>query len=122
MSGLIVILIFVIMLLLNVPIAISLGVASVLYIFMFSTLPVDLIIQSFFSGVDSFTLLAVPFFILTGDIMLEGGISQRLIGFCSALMKRSTGALSKITVFASAIFAAISGSGPATVACIGGNI
>lgn len=120
MSGLIVILIFVIMLLLNVPIAISLGVASVMYIFLFSTLPVDLIIQSFFSGVDSFTLLAVPFFILTGDIMLEGGISQRLIGFCSALMKRSTGALSKITVFASAIFAAISGSGPATVACIGG--
>lgn len=120
MESLIIILVFIVMLLLNVPIAISLGIASIAYVMMFSPLPMDLVIQSYFSGVDSFTLLAVPFFILTGDIMLEGGISQRLINFCAALMGKTTGALGKITVFASAIFAAISGSGPATVACIGG--
>ena len=120
MNGLIIILIFVVMLLLNVPIAVSLGIASVVYSLFFSALPVDLTIQSFFSSVDSFTLLAVPFFILTGDLMLEGGISKRLIDFCSTIMGKSTGALGKITVVASAIFAAISGSGPATVACIGG--
>lgn len=121
MDGLIIILIFAVLLILNVPIAISLGVSSIAYIFFFSNgLPVDLIIQSYFSGVDSFSLLAVPFFIMTGDIMLEGGISKRLINFCKVMMGKSTGALGKITVVASAIFAAISGSGPATVACIGG--
>ena len=121
MDGLIIILVFAVMLILNVPIAISLGVSSILYVFFFSGgLPIDLVIQSFFSGVDSFSLLAVPFFIMTGDIMLEGGISKRLINFCKVMMGKSTGALGKITVVASAIFAAISGSGPATVACIGG--
>ena len=120
MSGLIIIGIFIIMLIMNVPIAISLGIASAAYIVLYSTLPIDLIIQSFFSGIDSFTLLAVPFFILTGDIMLEGGISRRLIDFCAALVGQATGALGKITVVSSTIFAAISGSGPATVACIGG--
>lgn len=120
MGGLTIILIFAILLLLNVPIAIALGVSSAIYALFLSNLPIDLIIQSYFSGLDSFTLLAVPFFILTGDIMLEGGISKRLINFCKALMGTSTGALGKITVVASAIFAAISGSGPATVACIGG--
>ncbi len=121
MEGLIIILIFAVLLLINVPIAIALGVSSMLYVFFFSGgLPVDLIIQSYFAGVDSFSLLAVPFFIMTGDIMLEGGISKRLINFCKVIMGKSTGALGKITVVASAIFAAISGSGPATVACIGG--
>lgn len=120
MGGLTIILIFAILLLLNVPIAIALGVSSAIYALFLSNLPIDLVIQSYFSGLDSFTLLAVPFFILTGDIMLEGGISKRLINFCKALMGNATGALGKITVVASAIFAAISGSGPATVACIGG--
>ncbi len=121
MDGLVIILIFAVLLILNVPIAISLGVSSIMYIFFFSNgLPVDLIIQSYFAGVDSFSLLAVPFFIMTGDIMLEGGISKRLINFCKVVMGKTTGALGKITVVASAIFAAISGSGPATVACIGG--
>ena len=120
MQGLLVILIFGIMLLLSVPIAISLGVASFAYLLFMSPLPVDIVIQSFFSGVDSFTLLGVPFFILAGDVMMEGGISKRLILFCRVCMGNRVGVLGLVTVFASAIFAAISGSGPATVACIGG--
>lgn len=78
MQGLLVILIFAVMLVLNVPVAISLGVASFAYLFFMSPLPVDIVVQSFVSGVDSFTLLAVPFFILAGDVMREGGISKRL--------------------------------------------
>ena len=120
MNAIILFIIFIVMLLLSVPIAISLGIASIIYTLFFSSLPVDMIIQAYFNGLDSFTLLAVPFFILCGDLMLEGGISKRLIDFVSSLMGKSTGALAKITVVASAIFAAISGSGPATVACIGG--
>jgi len=118
-DGLIVIAIFAALLLLNVPVAISLGVSSFLYLLVLSPLPVNMVIQSLVSGVDSFTLLAVPFFILAGDIMMEGGISNRLIMFCRVCMGKTIGALGMVTVFASMIFAAISGSGPATVACIG---
>lgn len=120
MAGLVIILIFIILLFFNVPVAISLGVASVGYLLFLSPLPIDLAIQSFVSGVDSFTLLAVPFFILSGDIMMRGGISERLINFCSAILGKIIGSLAMVTVFASMIFAAISGSGPATVACVGG--
>lgn len=112
--------IFVIALLLNLPIAISLGVAAVAFTLFFSSLPIDLVIQAYISGVDSFPLLAVPFFILAGDIMVEGGISSRLVRFSMSLMKNTCGALGMVTVLTAAIFAAISGSGPATVACVGG--
>ena len=112
--------VFLIALLLNLPIAISLGIAAVCFTLFFSTLPIDLVIQAYISGVDSFPLLAVPFFILAGDIMVEGGISARLVRFSMSLMKRTHGALGLVTVLTAAIFAAISGSGPATVACVGG--
>ena len=113
-------LVFLIALVLNLPIAISLGIAAVCFTLFFSTLPVDLVIQAYISGVDSFPLLAVPFFILAGDIMVEGGISSRLVRFSMSIMKRTHGALGLVTVLTAAIFAAISGSGPATVACVGG--
>ena len=69
---------------------------------------------------DSFTLMAVPFFILAGNIMAEGGISARLIGFLELLLKRLPGRLACISVVGSGFFGAISGSNPATVAAIGG--
>jgi C4-dicarboxylate transporter DctM subunit len=112
--------VFIIALLLNLPIAISLGIAAVTFTLFFSSLPIDLVIQAYISGVDSFPLLAVPFFILAGDIMVEGGISSRLVRFSMSLMKNTHGALGLVTVLTAAIFAAISGSGPATVACVGG--
>lgn len=120
MGGLYIILIFLFALCLNVPIAISLGVASVTYVFLFSSIPIDMVIQSYFSGLDSFSLIAVPFFILAGDIMMVGGISRRLIDFTLLFLGKIKGALGMVTAFTSMIFAAISGSGPATVACIGG--
>lgn len=73
-----------------------------------------------FTQLDSFTLMAVPFFILAGNIMAEGGISDRLISFFELLLKRLPGRLSCICVVASGFFGAISGSNPATVAAIGG--
>lgn len=120
MEGLLVALIFIVLLFFHVPIAISLGIASVSYCIFISDIPVSMVIQSYVTGLDSFTLLAVPFFILAGDIMMAGGISRRLINLCRALMGAISGALAVVTVFASMIFAAISGSGPATVACVGG--
>jgi len=114
--------IFIIALIINLPVAISLGVASVVYMLFIGHMPIDLVIQSLFSGVDSFPLLAIPFFVLAGDIMMEGGISRRLVNFSLSLMGRVTGALGMVTVFTSAIFASISGSGPATVAAVGGTM
>lgn len=64
--------------------------ASFAYLLFMSPLPVDIVVQSFVSGVDSFTLLAVPFFILAGDVMMEGGISKRLIMFCRCAWARKS--------------------------------
>jgi len=106
---------------LGVPIAISLGIAAVVTM-MVTNNPQYLasVPTRMFTQLDSFTLMAVPFFILAGNIMAVGGISDRLIGFIELLLRRLPGRLACISVVASAFFGAISGSNPATVAAIGG--
>lgn len=113
----------VIMLLMGIPIAISLGIAVLsVIIFSGSDHLYPAIAQRMFTSVDNFTLMAVPFFILAGNIMGEGGISKRLIEFVQILMRRKPAALANITTVASGFFGAISGSNPATVAAIGGIV
>lgn len=111
---------FIICLALRVPIAISLGISSFLALVFGAQLDISYFIQTMFQSNNSFTLLAVPFFILAGDLMLAGGVSERLVKFVKMMMNGTTGALAIITVVACMIFAAISGSGPATVAAMGG--
>lgn len=111
---------FFISLALGIPIAYALGIGTVVVVFMSGIVPIDLIIQTFFTSGDTFPLLAVPFFILAGDIMLEGGISSRLVNFGKVMLGHVSGSLGLITVFTCLLFAAISGSGPATTAAIGG--
>ncbi|SBV95880.1 C4-dicarboxylate transport system (Permease large protein) [uncultured delta proteobacterium] len=120
MTGLSLILIFLALLLFNIPIMIAIGVASVVYCVIFEPVPMSMIMSTYFNSLDSFPLIAVPFFILAGELMMQGGISTRLINFCRALLGSMTGALGSVTVVASMIFAAVAGSGTATVACIGG--
>lgn len=120
MTGLSLILIFLALLLFNIPIMIAIGVASVAYCIIFEPVPISMIMSTYFNSLDSFPLIAVPFFILAGELMMQGGISTRLINFCRALVGAMTGALGSVTVVASMIFAAVAGSGTATVACIGG--
>jgi C4-dicarboxylate transporter DctM subunit len=120
MTGLWLVGIFLILLFFHVPIMISLGVASVVYCLLLTNTPMDMIMNTYFTSLDSFPLIAIPFFILAGDLMMAGGISGRLIDFCRALLKSFAGALGAVTVVASMIFAAVAGSGTATVACIGG--
>ncbi len=120
MGGLIMIAIFVVLLFFDVPIMISLGVASVSYCLFLSNAPMAMISNVFFSSLDSFPLIAIPFFVLCGDLMMQGGISRRLIDIMRALIGGVTGALGSVTVLASMVFAAVAGSGTATVACIGG--
>lgn len=103
----------------GVPIAISLGAAAILAIWFGTDLPIDLIAQKAFTSLDSFSLLAIPFFILAGILMGRGGISKRLLNLATALVGWITGGLSLVTIVACMFFAAIAGSGPATVAAIG---
>ena len=79
-----------------------------------------MIAQRMFTTIDSFPLLAIPFFILAGNLMEYGGISRRLIAFIRVFLKRVPAALPSVTTVASGFFGAISGSNPATVAAIGG--
>lgn len=107
-------------LLIGVPIAVSLGVSSLVAIYFGSTLPLQIITQKAFTSLDSFPLLAIPFFMLAGILMSKGGVSKRLLNMAAAMVGWMIGGLAMVTIVASMFFAAISGSGPATVAAIGG--
>ncbi len=114
------ILLLLILLFLNMPIAFALTTAPTVYLLVTGKFPLDVLVQQMFNGVDSFVYLAVPFFILSGMLMTHGGISQRLIDFSSQLLNQLTGGLAMAVSLASMIFASLSGSGPATTAAIGG--
>lgn len=107
------------LMLIGVPIAVSLG-ASTLFTMVFATnLPLGSIITQAFTSLDSFSLLAIPLFILAGVLMSQGGVSKRLLRLADVLVGYLVGGLAHGTILASMFFAAISGSGPATVAAIG---
>ncbi|HBD64163.1 MAG TPA: C4-dicarboxylate ABC transporter permease [Clostridiales bacterium] len=103
----------------GIPIAYSLGISSLITI-LHEGLPLTVIPQKLLGGMDSFPLLAIPFFILSGDLMNGGGLNKRIIRVANAFLGNLPGSLPIITIVASAFFAAISGSAVATVAAIGG--
>lgn len=104
----------------GVPIVWSLGLACVLSIFADGKIPITIISQRLFTGSDSFSMLAIPAFILAGDIMSKGGLSRRLVDFANALVGWIAGGVSLVSIVACTFFAAISGSSVATTAAIGG--
>ncbi|EKN63250.1 TRAP transporter large permease [Schinkia azotoformans] len=104
---------------LSVPIAFSLGLSTVLGVWMHETMPMEIIPQRIFVSLNSFPLMAIPFFILAGNLMGVGGISRRLVNFASSLVGHFTGGLAMVAIVTSMFFAAISGSGAATTAAIG---
>ena len=107
------------LLIINIPIAVSMGLATLAAIAIIGKVPTLLVVQRMFTGMDSFPLLAIPLFMVAGLLMERGGISRRLIGFASSLVGRVYGGLGIITILACMFFAAISGSAPATVVAIG---
>ncbi|WP_054304691.1 TRAP transporter large permease [Gemmobacter sp. LW-1] len=104
---------------LSVPVAVSIGLASIFSIHFFSNMPLLVVPQKMFTGLDSFPLMAVPFFILAGVIMTHGGISARLVDFVKALVGGVQGGLASSCVLTCMIFAAISGSSVATTFAVG---
>ncbi|MDO6485743.1 TRAP transporter large permease [Shimia thalassica] len=112
-----------VLLLISVPIGICLGLATMLVMVLVDgTPPMVLLARSVVTGADSFPLIAVPLFILAGDLMQHGGMSRRLVGFANSLIGHIRAGLAYVNVLACVFFAAISGSSPATVAAIGSNL
>lgn len=112
---------FFVLIFLRVPIALALGISSLLVLVSSSGLyGLEAVTDIMYTSVAKFTLLAIPFFILAGVIMDHVGISKRLIDFAQAMVGHLKGGIVLVTVLVAVFFAAISGSGPATVAAIGG--
>jgi C4-dicarboxylate transporter DctM subunit len=109
---------FFLLMLIGVPIGLSIGFAA-LVVFLVSGIPLQMVPQTLLEGNNSFALVAVPFFVLAGDILARGGISERIVAFAEATLGRIRGGLSIVSVLASMFIAAISGSGAATTAAVG---
>lgn len=105
---------------LGVPISITLGIASVGALAFGSDYDLVICCQKMYQSVNSFSLMAIPFFMLAGSLMSGGGISQRIVAWCDSLVGHVTGGLAMVGILACMIFASISGSAVATVAAIGG--
>ena len=103
----------------GIPVALAMGASALVYAFLSSGISPTLIIQTTFAGMASFPLLAIPLFILAGNLMNEGGITEDLVGFSRQLVGHISGGLGLTAIVACAIFASISGSAVATAAAIG---
>lgn len=103
----------------STPIAVALGLTSFAYFFYFTTIPLTQVPERLFNSLNTFPLMAIPFFVLAASIMSRGGISRRLIAACNAVVGQFRGGLAMTGVLACMFFAAISGSSPATVVAVG---
>lgn len=124
LCGLIILITLIIMLIAGVPIAVALGVSSVCAILPIMDFDVAVLTgaQRIFSGISVFSLLAIPFFILAGNIMNKGGIAIRIINLAKVITGRTPGALAQINILANMLFGAISGSGTAAASAMGSII
>ena len=110
---------FILLLAVGIPIAIGLGGSAMLYVLLHGDLSPTMLIQTTFAGMASFPLLAIPLFMLAGNLMNEGGLTRDLVRFARLILGHISGGLGLATILASAIFAAISGAAVATAVAIG---
>ena len=111
-----------ILLIVNVPVGIALGISTMGALIYSGTLSLASIPQALVTSCDSFPILAIPLFILSGDLMGAGGVSSRILNVCNVFFGRITGGIAIVTVLVCMFFAAVSGSGPATVAAVGSMV
>ncbi|MEM2927096.1 MAG: TRAP transporter large permease [Candidatus Bathyarchaeia archaeon] len=104
---------------LSLPISIALGITSIILVVAETNLPFLVIAQRMFTGIDSFPLMAIPFFILAGNLMNTGGVTRRLLAFCNVLVGFLRGGLAAVSIVGSMIFAGISGSSVADASGLG---
>jgi len=106
----------------GMPISIALGLTVLSFMFTMTTVPIESVGLKLFTGLDNFSIMAIPFFILAGTFLTRGGVARRMIAFTSSLIGHWPGGLGLAGVAASALFAAVSGSSVATVVAIGSII
>ncbi|MFO1396712.1 MAG: TRAP transporter large permease subunit [Burkholderiales bacterium] len=106
----------------GMPISISLGLTVLTYLFTMTSVPIESVALKLFTGIEKFEIMAIPFFILAGNFLTHGGVARRMINFASSMVGHWYGGLGLAGVMACALFAAVSGSSPATVVAIGSII
>ncbi|MDE2433329.1 MAG: TRAP transporter large permease subunit [Burkholderiales bacterium] len=119
MSGIIIFGLLLVLMLTGMPISISLGLTVLTFIFGFTEVPVESVALKLFTGIEKFEIMAIPFFILAGNFLTHGGVARRMINFATSMVGHWYGGLGLAGVVACALFAAVSGSSPATVVAIG---
>jgi C4-dicarboxylate transporter, DctM subunit len=122
MNAAIIFVLLIVLMLTGMPISISLGLTVLTFLFTMTTVPAEIVAQKLFSGIDNFEVMSIPFFILAGNFLTHGGVARRMINFASSMVGHFHGGLALAGVMACALFAAVSGSSPATVVAIGSII
>ena len=120
MSSALMLVFFLILLFTGVPVLGAMGLGAIAYIVLFMNIPLNIVASQLYAGVNSIPLMAIPFFIIAGALMENGGISKRIVAFANSLVGHFPGGFGLAVVVASAFFAAMTGSGAACVAAIGG--
>ena len=119
MSTLIIFGILTVLMLTGMPISIALGLTVLTFLFTLTQVPLESVALKLFTGIEKFEIMAIPFFILAGNFLTHGGVAKRMIRFASDMVGHFYGGLGLAGVVACALFAAVSGSSPATVVAIG---
>ena len=119
MNASIIFVILLVLMLTGMPISISLGLTVLSFLFMFTQVPLESVALKLFTGIEKFEIMAIPFFILAGNFLTHGGVARRMIKFATDVVGHWYGGLGLAGVVACALFAAVSGSSPATVVAIG---
>jgi C4-dicarboxylate transporter DctM subunit len=112
----------IVLLLTGMPISIALGLTVLTFLYTMTQVPIEAVALKLFTGIENFEIMAIPFFILAGNFLTHGGVARRMIAFAGAMVGHWYGGLGLAGVVACALFAAISGSSPATVVAIGAII
>jgi len=119
MNGMIIFGLLIALMLTGMPISISLGLTVLTFFYVMTQIPVESVAMKLFTGIEKFEIMAIPFFILAGNFLTHGGVARRIINFATSLVGHWHGGLGLAGVAACAMFAAVSGSSPATVVAIG---
>ncbi|MBN9003268.1 MAG: TRAP transporter large permease subunit, partial [Rhizobiales bacterium] len=119
MSSIFIFGLLIVFMLTGMPISIALGLTVLSFIFTMTEIPTESVALKLFTGIDNFEIMAIPFFILAGNFLTHGGVARRMINFATSMVGHWYGGLGLAGVMACALFAAISGSSPATVIAIG---
>ncbi len=119
MNAMIILFLLVVLMLTGMPISISLGLTVLSFLFFLTEVPIESVALKLFTGIEKFEIMAIPFFILAGNFLTHGGVARRMIAFATSMVGHWYGGLGLGGVLACALFAAVSGSSPATVVAIG---